>query len=99
VLFDATRRALTTRMKGDEPTAGQVAEGARYLIAELPLCMDAPTILGAPSSVNIYHQVLPMIPVMFASPRLRVSPRQAFAVVRPADEPADEPADAHQEEA
>ncbi|WP_460802847.1 tRNA-dependent cyclodipeptide synthase [Nocardiopsis aegyptia] len=43
---------------------------AGYRVAEVPLCMDAPAILRTPTSVNIHHQVLPMIPIMFDSARL-----------------------------
>lgn len=90
-LHGATRTALASRMKGTEPTDGQVEEAAGYLVAEMPLCMDAPAILETPTSVNIYHQVLPIIPIMFASAPLRPAPGQAFAVVRPADSPAPTP--------
>ncbi|GAA0951146.1 cyclo(L-leucyl-L-leucyl) synthase [Nonomuraea longicatena] len=85
-LFEATGRALSTRLHGAEPSLAQIEEGVRYLTSEVPLCMDAPGILGVPTSVNIYHQVLPTVPVMLGSQYLRVSPQQGFAVVRPAAE-------------
>ncbi|MCX2969579.1 MULTISPECIES: tRNA-dependent cyclodipeptide synthase [Streptomyces] len=84
VFLAASRRALAPRLKGGAPTLAQQEENMRYLLAELPLCTDAPGILGVPSSVNIYHQVIPFIPLVFSSPALRASARQAFAVVRPA---------------
>ncbi|MFJ2116618.1 MULTISPECIES: tRNA-dependent cyclodipeptide synthase [unclassified Streptomyces] len=80
----ASGQALAAHLKGVQPTEWQLTEGMRYLLAELPLCTHAPGILGEPSSVNIYHQVIPFIPLVFAPGELRAEPGQAFALVRPA---------------
>ncbi|GLW06867.1 hypothetical protein Misp01_19970 [Microtetraspora sp. NBRC 13810] len=84
VFRHAGAAALRTRLKGAEPAAHQVEEAMNYLVAEMPLCTDTPGILGVPTSVNVYHQVIPAISLLFASRALYVSPGQAFALVRPA---------------
>jgi cyclo(L-tyrosyl-L-tyrosyl) synthase len=80
--LEAARRALTSRLKGAPPTAEQVEEGRHYLTAEMPLCLDTPSIMDVGTSVNVYHQLLPAVPLMFGSEHLDMSPRQAFATVR-----------------
>jgi cyclo(L-tyrosyl-L-tyrosyl) synthase len=89
VFLAASEQALRTHLAGTLPTTQQVCEAAQYLIAEIPMCADTPGILGVPSSVNIYHQMIPVIPALFEGEWLPVSPHQAFAIVRPA--PALEP--------
>ncbi|WP_344578046.1 tRNA-dependent cyclodipeptide synthase [Streptomyces lunalinharesii] len=81
VFLRASGKALASHLKGAAPTAGQLAEGMRYLIAEMPLCMDSPAILGVPSSVHVYHQVIPTVPLVFNE--LFTTQLQAYAVVRP----------------
>ncbi|MGW0802454.1 tRNA-dependent cyclodipeptide synthase [Nonomuraea sp. NPDC002799] len=84
VLFDGSRKVLLGHLKGAEPRQQQIEEGMRYLTAEMPLCMDTPVIMGVPSSVAVYHQVLPFVTQMYASEHLTISPLQAHAVLRPA---------------
>lgn len=81
--LQAGRQVLKSFLKDGEPTRAQVDEAKNYLAAEMPLCLDTPTIMEVPSSVAVYHQRLPMAELMFASPHLDVSPFQGHAVVRP----------------
>ncbi|MFB6601920.1 tRNA-dependent cyclodipeptide synthase [Streptomyces noursei] len=81
VFLRASGKALASHLKGATPTPEQLAEGMRYLIAEMPLCMDTPAILRVPSSVHVYHQVIPTVPLVFDE--LFTTPLQAYAVVRP----------------
>ncbi|MFD5748247.1 tRNA-dependent cyclodipeptide synthase [Streptomyces sp. NPDC127033] len=83
VFRQASGLALASHLKGVEPSERQLEVGMGYLIAELPVCADTPAILGVPSSVHIYHHMIPTMPLMFEE--LFASPGQAFAVVRPAD--------------
>ncbi|MFC6879466.1 MULTISPECIES: tRNA-dependent cyclodipeptide synthase [Actinomadura] len=87
VFHQASRQVLTAYLKGTEPTSEQVEEGTNYLAAEMPLCLDTPAIIGVPSSVAVYHQPMPMIEAIFASPHMDVSPRQGHAIVRPRTTP------------
>lgn len=95
VFRSAAETALTSQLKLapdtdlTTPTLAQVEEAMRYLVAEIPLLTDTPGILGVPSSVHVYHRMLPVLPM--AHEKLFTSPRQAFAVVRPR-EGADPPA-------
>jgi cyclo(L-tyrosyl-L-tyrosyl) synthase len=82
----AAGAALATLMKSDgtprapRPTDRQIDTAMRYLMEEIPLATDTPGLLGVPSSVHVYHRVLPITALGFGS--LFASPRQAFAVVR-----------------
>ncbi|MFC4913035.1 tRNA-dependent cyclodipeptide synthase [Actinomadura gamaensis] len=87
---EASRHVLRAYLKGGEPTGEQIDEGTNYLAAEMPLCLDTPTIMGVPSSVTVYHRWMPMIEAMFASPYTDVSPLQGHVVARP-QENAPEP--------
>ncbi|MCL8013875.1 tRNA-dependent cyclodipeptide synthase [Streptomyces sp. AS02] len=70
---------------------GQVTEAQRevcldYVCAEAPLFLDTPAILGVPSSLNCYHQLLPMAELLYArGAGLRASRNQGHAIVTPAE--------------
>jgi cyclo(L-tyrosyl-L-tyrosyl) synthase len=87
VFRGSAESALTSQLKltsdadTTAPTSTQVEEAMRYLVAEVPLLTDTPGVLGVPSSVHVYHRMLPVLPVVHE--KLFISPRQAFAVVRP----------------
>ncbi|MBO0513210.1 tRNA-dependent cyclodipeptide synthase [Streptomyces beijiangensis] len=58
----------------------------RYVCAEAPLFLDTPAILGVPSSLNCYHQLLPMAELLYSRGHgLRASRNQGHAVVTPAE--------------
>ncbi|GHH82197.1 cyclo(L-tyrosyl-L-tyrosyl) synthase [Streptomyces sulfonofaciens] len=83
-------RARSSAFDPTAPTPAQVEEGMRYLMAEMPLVTDTPGILGVPSSVHVYHRMLPLVPLGFGS--LFASPHQAFALVRPREDAERPPA-------
>ncbi|MFF8843871.1 tRNA-dependent cyclodipeptide synthase [Streptomyces sp. NPDC015127] len=71
---------------GREPTAQQRDVCLQYVCAEAPLFLDTPAVLDVPSSLNCYHQLLPMAELLYArGSGLRASRNQGHAVVTPAD--------------
>lgn len=72
---------------GRQPTADQRRVCLDYVCAEAPLFLDTPAILGVPSSLNCYHQALPMADLLYSrGAGLRASRNQGHAVVTPATE-------------
>ncbi|PRH77278.1 tRNA-dependent cyclodipeptide synthase [Streptomyces solincola] len=73
---------------GATATARQREVCLRYVCAEAPLFLDTPAILGVPSSLNCYHQLLPMAELLYArGSGLRASRNQGHAIVTPAATP------------
>ena len=57
----------------------------QYVCAEAPLFLDTPAILGMPSSLNCYHQRLPLAELLYArGAGLRASRNQGHAILTPA---------------
>jgi len=55
-----------------------------YVCAEAPLFLDSPAILDVPSSLNCYHQLLPMAELLYSrGSGLRASRNQGHAIVTP----------------
>ncbi len=79
---------LATRvLDGSTPTARQRQACLDYVCAEVPLFLDTPAILGVPSSLNVYHQALPMADLLYARGHgLRASRNQGHAIVTPVAE-------------
>ncbi|MBV7698323.1 tRNA-dependent cyclodipeptide synthase [Streptomyces sp. TRM70350] len=76
-------RFLTAR--GEAASERQRAVCLEYVCAEAPLFLDTPAILGVPSSLNCYHQLLPMAELLYSrGAGLRASRNQGHAVVTPA---------------
>ncbi|MFF4504722.1 tRNA-dependent cyclodipeptide synthase [Streptomyces sp. NPDC001401] len=72
--------------KAREVTARQRAVCMEYVTAEAPLFLDTPAILGVPSSLNCYHQLLPMAELLYSpGAGLRASRNQGHAIVTPAE--------------
>jgi cyclo(L-tyrosyl-L-tyrosyl) synthase len=81
----------------DSFLAGKAAEAERateaqrevclaYVCAEAPLFLDTPAILDVPSSLNCYHQLLPMAELLYSrGAGLRASRNQGHAIVTPAE--------------
>ncbi|MFF5477281.1 tRNA-dependent cyclodipeptide synthase [Streptomyces sp. NPDC012935] len=71
--------------------AGRASDAQRevclaYVCAEAPLFLDTPAILGVPSSLNCYHQLLPMAELLYSrGAGLRASRNQGHAIVTPAE--------------
>lgn len=73
--------------KIEDVTEAQREVCLAYVCAEAPLFLDTPAILGVPSSLNCYHQLLPMAELLYApGAGLRASRNQGHAIVTPAEE-------------
>ncbi|MEV7415022.1 tRNA-dependent cyclodipeptide synthase [Streptomyces sp. NPDC089919] len=85
--FSETCEALVSRFlssRGEEPTADQKRVCLDYVCAEVPLFIDSPAILGVPSSLNCYHQLLPMAELLYSrGSGLRASRNQGHAIITP----------------
>ncbi|MEU9860816.1 tRNA-dependent cyclodipeptide synthase [Streptomyces sp. NPDC047971] len=69
-------------LDGQTPTARQREVCLQYICAEAPLFLDTPAILGVPSSLNCYHQLLPMAELLYSrGSGLRASRNQGHAIV------------------
>ncbi|WP_042416725.1 tRNA-dependent cyclodipeptide synthase [Streptacidiphilus anmyonensis] len=72
---------------GRQATAEQREVCLRYICAEAPLFLDSPAILDVPSSLNCYHQLLPLAELLYSrGSGLRASRNQGHAIVTPAAE-------------
>jgi cyclo(L-tyrosyl-L-tyrosyl) synthase len=72
-------------LNGRAGTARQREVCLKYVCAEAPLFLDTPAILGVPSSLNCYHQLLPMAELLYSrGSGLRASRNQGHAIVTPA---------------
>ncbi|MEV0095395.1 tRNA-dependent cyclodipeptide synthase [Streptomyces sp. NPDC050738] len=77
-------------LNGEAATPLQREVCRRYVCAEAPLFLDTPAILGVPSSLNCYHQLLPMAELLYSrGSGLRASRNQGHAVVTPAEGDSD----------
>lgn len=73
-------------LDGRAGTARQREVCLEYICAEAPLFLDTPAILQVPSSLNCYHQLLPMAELLYSrGSGLRASRNQGHAVVTPAE--------------
>ncbi|MGW7052901.1 tRNA-dependent cyclodipeptide synthase [Streptomyces sp. NPDC054887] len=55
-----------------------------YVCAEVPLFLDTPALLGVPSSLNCYHEALPLAELLYArGPGLRASRNQGHGILTP----------------
>jgi cyclo(L-tyrosyl-L-tyrosyl) synthase len=73
--------------EGRTATARQREVCLRYICAEAPLFLDSPAILDVPSSLNCYHQLLPLAELLYSrGSGLRASRNQGHAIVTPAVE-------------
>ncbi|WP_328694377.1 tRNA-dependent cyclodipeptide synthase [Streptomyces phaeochromogenes] len=70
---------------GQRPDRRQVERAVRYFLAELPLFLDTPSIVGAGISVFCYHQPPAVLRRLYAGELgWRPAAGQGFAVVTPA---------------
>ncbi|WP_308295978.1 tRNA-dependent cyclodipeptide synthase [Streptomyces sp. ISL-96] len=73
-------------LNGETATERQRDVCLKYICAEAPLFLDTPAILGVPSSLNCYHQLLPMAELLYSrGSGLRASRNQGHAIVTPAE--------------
>ncbi|QNA71253.1 tRNA-dependent cyclodipeptide synthase [Streptomyces sp. So13.3] len=77
---------LTSKvLDGKASTERQREVCLKYVCAEAPLFLDTPAILEVPSSLNCYHQLLPMAELLYSRGfGLRASRNQGHAIVTPA---------------
>lgn len=82
---------LTSKVLDGKPaTERQRTVCMEYVCAEAPLFLDTPAILGVPSSLNCYHQLLPMAELLYSrGSGLRASRNQGHAIVTPAQGDSD----------
>ncbi|MFJ4777618.1 tRNA-dependent cyclodipeptide synthase [Streptomyces sp. NPDC088762] len=72
-------------LDGKAATTRQREVCLEYVCAEAPLFLDTPAILDVPSSLNCYHQLLPMAELLYSrGSGLRASRNQGHAVITPA---------------
>ncbi|WP_439673493.1 tRNA-dependent cyclodipeptide synthase [Embleya sp. MST-111070] len=84
VCDDLVGRFLFAR--GQEASERQRAVCLEYVCAEAPLFLDTPAIIGVPSSLNCYHQLLPLAELLYSrGAGLRASRNQGHAIVTPAE--------------
>ncbi|MEU4733397.1 tRNA-dependent cyclodipeptide synthase [Streptomyces sp. NPDC023588] len=73
-------------LDGKTATTRQRDVCLQYVCAEAPLFLDTPAILGVPSSLNCYHQLLPMAELLYSrGSGLRASRNQGHAIITPAE--------------
>lgn len=78
-------------LNGETATTRQREVCLQYVCAEAPLFLDTPAIMGVPSSLNCYHQLLPMAELLYSrGSGLRASRNQGHAVITPAEGSFDE---------
>ncbi|KPC64733.1 hypothetical protein ADL29_10950 [Streptomyces chattanoogensis] len=77
---------LTSKVLDEQqPTDRQRQVCLDYICAEAPLFIDTPAIMGVPSSLNCYHQALPMADLLYSRGHgLRATRNQGHAVISPA---------------
>ncbi|KIZ15025.1 hypothetical protein SNA_29230 [Streptomyces natalensis ATCC 27448] len=82
---------LTSKvLDGQQPTDRQRQVCLDYICAEAPLFIDTPAIMGVPSSLNCYHQALPMADLLYSRGHgLRATRNQGHAVITPAGTPTE----------
>ncbi|GAA2926341.1 tRNA-dependent cyclodipeptide synthase [Streptomyces enissocaesilis] len=77
---------LSTKSDRKSSTARQREVCLKYICAEAPLFLDTPAIFGVPSSLNCYHQLLPMAELLYSrGAGLRASRNQGHAIITPAE--------------
>lgn len=87
--LDATGWVLDKRLPPDTTaTVDQLRSAARYLLAELPLLLDTPSIVETTSSLFCYQQTIPFLDQLYQQQlSCRPSSGQGFAVVTPTAQP------------
>ncbi|MER5932516.1 tRNA-dependent cyclodipeptide synthase [Streptomyces sp. NPDC002054] len=77
---------LSTKSDGTPSTQRQREVCLKYICAEAPLFLDTPAIFGVPSSLNCYHQLLPMAELLYSrGAGLRASRNQGHAIITPTE--------------
>lgn len=83
----AVRDFLRKSLGRADPTPSQVEYATHYLTAELPFILGSATIFRVASSLNFYHQPIPLARLLhLPGSALRASPNQGYALIRPTQE-------------
>lgn len=84
---EATSWVLAGKLPdGQAPDETQIEHAVRYFLAELPLFVDTPAIVGSEASVFCYHQPPDVLRRLYAGELgWRPAAGQGFAVVTPAE--------------
>ncbi|WP_236046159.1 cyclodityrosine synthase [Streptacidiphilus fuscans] len=87
VIDELVGRFLAAKVLGGQTGTPEQREIClRYICAEAPLFLDSPAILGVPSSLNCYHQLLPLAELLYSRGHgLRASRNQGHAIVTPVE--------------
>ncbi|GGP46803.1 tRNA-dependent cyclodipeptide synthase [Streptomyces abikoensis] len=82
-----TVRGVMLAAVGIEPTENQVAQAVGYVITELPLVLDAPSILEVQSSLFVFHCEMGFLEPLLAGKVARLHPDsgQGYAVIQPGE--------------
>ncbi|MFV0132820.1 tRNA-dependent cyclodipeptide synthase [Streptomyces sp. HMX87] len=81
---DLVNRFLRDKVTGQDATQRQWEVCTRYILAELPLFIDSPAIFDVASSLNCYHQVLPLADLLYGPGHgLRASRNQGHGIITP----------------
>ncbi|MEG3626739.1 cyclodityrosine synthase [Streptomyces poriticola] len=87
---DLVDRFLQDKVTGRAGTPRQRDVCTRYILAELPLFLDSPAIFDVASSLNCYHQVLPLADLLYGPGHgLRASRNQGHGIINPTRTEAD----------
>ncbi|GAA4619038.1 tRNA-dependent cyclodipeptide synthase [Actinoallomurus liliacearum] len=79
-----SRDVLAARGYDGPFTTERIERAMRYLTAELPFFLASAGIFGVESSLNFYHQPLPLAELIFADKSvLQAPPWQGYATIRP----------------
>ncbi|CAL9509535.1 Cyclo(L-tyrosyl-L-tyrosyl) synthase [Actinosynnema sp. ALI-1.44] len=86
--LDATRWVLDRKLPdGEVPSEAQLRSAVRYFLAELPLFVDTPAIVGVSGSVFAYHQRVKFLELLYARELAwQPHPGQGFVLLRPDEE-------------
>ncbi|MFB8001068.1 tRNA-dependent cyclodipeptide synthase [Nocardia sp. NPDC056000] len=86
--LETSRNVLRHRLPaGTEPEIEQCVIAARYFLAELPLFLDTPGIVGSESSLYAYHRRTPFLDALFRHDLpIRPSARQGYLTLSPSPE-------------
>ncbi|MFE3193864.1 tRNA-dependent cyclodipeptide synthase [Nocardia sp. NPDC059240] len=81
--LDTTRDVLRHRLPdGVEPDRRQCDIAVEYFIADIPLLIDTPAIVGVTSSLYAYHRAIPFIEALYNRELpLRPHPTQGYLII------------------
>jgi cyclo(L-tyrosyl-L-tyrosyl) synthase len=80
---EMTKDVLASKGLNGQPTAEQIEEAKKYLVAELPFFVSSRQMFDVDASLNFYHQPLPLANVIFSGETaLKAGDGQGYATIR-----------------